>query len=268
MNENICRFGFSNSADLICDRFVLEVRNSQSHTQIADSFFLNILLNGSALLTLGSETYQISQGEVFIIDKNQSFSIDTAANSAYGYIRFNGRRAKELLQRLGASYNNCIFTPAIPLEEFWNTCFKAANDQNTDLISEAVLLYTVANLTPAQQKKNSLIAQMLSITSECFCDKSFSLTKLAAKINYDTKYLSTVFKKEKGIGYREYLRELRVDHASFLMEQGVVSVKNVALLSGFSDALYFSKVFKQSKGITPSEYINKFNEKKEEEKWK
>lgn len=268
MSENICRFGFSNSADLICDRFVLEVKNAQSRQQIASGYFINILLSGSALLILESATHQISQGEVFVIDKNQSFSIDAAPDSAYGYIRFNGRRAREILQRLGVSNNNCIFTPTVPLEEFWNTCFKAANDKNTDLISEAVLLYTVANLTPIQQKKNSLIAQMLSITSECFCDKSFSLSRLAAKINYDTKYLSTVFKKEKGIGYREYLRELRVDHASFLIEQGVVSVKNVALLSGFSDALYFSKVFKQSKGITPSEYINKFNEKKEEEKWK
>ena len=44
------------------------------------------------------------------------------------------------------------------------------------------------------------------------------------------------------------------------MEQGVASVKNVAILSGFEDALYFSKVFKQAEGITPSEYIKNIAE--------
>ena len=47
-----------------------------------------------------------------------------------------------------------------------------------------------------------------------------------------------------------------------------VTIGEAAKSVGFDDALYFSKVFKQLKGITPSEYINKFNEKKEEEKWK
>ena len=52
-----------------------------------------------------------------------------------------------------------------------------------------------------------------------------------------------------------YLRELRIRHALFLMEQGVASVKNVALLSGFGDALYFSKVFTAEQGISPKAYI-------------
>jgi len=45
----------------------------------------------------------------------------------------------------------------------------------------------------------------------------------------------------------------------FLIEQGIVSVKNVAILSGFQDALYFSKVFKDAVGISPKEYIESIN---------
>ena len=51
-----------------------------------------------------------------------------------------------------------------------------------------------------------------------------------------------------------YLRTLRIKHAVTLMDFGVQSVKNVALLSGFSDPLYFSTVFKKQMGITPKEY--------------
>ncbi len=53
----------------------------------------------------------------------------------------------------------------------------------------------------------------------------------------------------------QYLRDIRIRRSIFLMEQGLVSVKNIASLSGFSDALYFSKVFASVEGIPPSEYI-------------
>lgn len=74
-------------------------------------------------------------------------------------------------------------------------------------------------------------------------------------MNYDSKYLSFYFKKHKRICYSEYLRDLRISHSLFLMEQGITSIKNIALLSGFGDALYFSKVFKKVTGKTPKEHI-------------
>ena len=64
-----------------------------------------------------------------------------------------------------------------------------------------------------------------------------------------------------GVGYTQYLRELRLRHAVFLIEQGLVSVKNIALLCGFSDALYFSRLFTQSEGMSPKAYIDKMGER-------
>ena len=75
-------------------------------------------------------------------------------------------------------------------------------------------------------------------------------------MKYDAKYLSFYFKKHKHICYSEYLRDMRIRHAVFLMEQGLTSVKNIALLSGFGDALYFSKVFKRVMGKSPKEYMS------------
>ena len=60
--------------------------------------------------------------------------------------------------------------------------------------------------------------------------------------------------QEMGVSYSEYLRSVRLKSAVTLLDHGIDSVKNVALLSGFSDPLYFSKVFKDSIGISPSGY--------------
>lgn len=51
------------------------------------------------------------------------------------------------------------------------------------------------------------------------------------------------------------MKNLRINHAVFLMEQGITSVKNIAFLSGYKDPLYFSGVFKKTLGLSPSEYL-------------
>ena len=64
--------------------------------------------------------------------------------------------------------------------------------------------------------------------------------------------------------YTEYLRMLRLKYAISLLEHGLDSVKNVAILSGFSDPLYFSTVFKKSIGCSPKEYAERHCRKSRE----
>ena len=107
-----------------------------------------------------------------------------------------------------------------------------------------------------------MVTDILMLTQKNFTNPDLSLASIAAKLGYDAKYLSSLFKKRRGVAYMQYLRELRIKHALFLMEQGVASVKNVALLSGFRDALYFSKVFAGVEGIPPSEYITQLDKQR------
>ena len=149
------------------------------------------------------------------------------------------------------------FTLLIP---FWESCHADAEEGNIDLLCESVLLYSLSKLHSAKTEKNDAISRVVSITQERYTDKDLSLPIIAREIGYDAKYLSSLFKKKKGIAYTQYLREQRVRHAVFLMEQGVASVKNVALLSGFGDALYFSRIFTETMGVSPKAYIQSLAE--------
>ena len=99
------------------------------------------------------------------------------------------------------------------------------------------------------------MARILKITDENFTNPEFTLSSLAERIGYNAKYLSSLFNKGQGEPFTQYLRDLRLKRALFLMEQGIVSVKNIAILSGFGDALYFSKIFKQVYGLYANIYI-------------
>ena len=90
-----------------------------------------------------------------------------------------------------------------------------------------------------------------------FTSSALSLNSVAENLNYNAKYISRIFKKNIDVNFSQYLRKIRISHAILLMNNGITSIKNVALLSGFSDPFYFSNIFKQNVGTLPREFINK-----------
>ena len=130
-----------------------------------------------------------------------------------------------------------------------------------DLAAESVLLYTFSRLFGSSVKNSGVVGKMLSMTEERFTEPTLSLSTLADELSYNTKYLSHIFKEKMGMGYSEYLRDTRIKFAVSLIDRGLDSIKNVALLSGFTDPLYFSTVFKKQIGMSPLAYIQKHNDK-------
>ena len=256
-SNNICKFNMNRSSDLICTDLVYETENALVSVRRLSCFMLGIVTKGTAVLKADIYEHKIETGNIFIALKGSSVSVDSKNGGEYAYLSFSGRRAEELVERIGASSEVCVYSGTSGLTELWTDTLKSTDNTNLDLFSEAILLYTLAQIMPRKKTEDDLINRIVSITNEHYSNASFSLSGLADKLGYDAKYLSAYFKKKKGICFSEYLRDLRIKHAVFLIEQGVVSVKNIAILSGFSDALYFSKIFKKSEGLSPKEYIQK-----------
>ena len=257
MEHNICKFNSAQSGDLTCARFVYETQNAQSAHARADSYILGVVVSGEGTLTAHTPL-PLSAGQIFLIGKGMHFSVAGTGDFTYFYICFHGRRADELAQRFGFFERLAVYDlgeRAATVIGFCFDCIHRACTDNLDLLSEAALLYVFSHLGMPTRPQNDLLTRMLMVTNDRFDGADFSLSVLAEMLGYDAKYLSALFKKQKGICYTAYLRDLRLKHALFLMEQGVVSVKNLALLSGFGDALYFSKIFKQATGKSPREYI-------------
>ena len=122
---------------------------------------------------------------------------------------------------------------------------------------------TFARLSRTESEKGGIIAKIAEITEESFNDSSLSLYKIARELSYNPKYISHTFKQKTGTSYSEYLRSVRLRYAIALFDHGLDSVKNVAVLSGFSDPLYFSSVFKKQVGMSPKEYIESKEAKKD-----
>lgn len=264
-NSSICNFNFNASNDLVCSVFVLERTDVQVQKTKNQENAIYIVIKGNGAVIINDKRIDLVAGTVFFVRKGETSFIERN-DMEYAYIRFRGRRAEEYVSRLNLCGENRVYAGDERLIEFWTECLLKANDGNVDLLSESVLLYSLAYIQPELKKENDVVSRVVHILGEKFTDCSLSLARVAKEIGYNEKYISALFKNQKGVTYTEYLTELRISHAVFLAEQGINSVNNIALLSGFSDALYFSRIFKKNKGMSPKQFIQRLEEERKETK--
>lgn len=78
--------------------------------------------------------------------------------------------------------------------------------------------------------------------------------RLAASQGISLGHLCSVFKKEMGKTLSEYIRERRIEYATYLLDTTDLQIQTVALHCGIMDVQYFSKLFKRERGISPTEH--------------
>ena len=76
---------------------------------------------------------------------------------------------------------------------------------------------------------------------------------VASQVFLSSSYFGQLFKKTMGVGYNEYLTNLRIEQAKKLLDSNI-SIREIALAVGFQDTRYFSEVFYKKTGYIPSEY--------------
>jgi signal transduction histidine kinase/DNA-binding LacI/PurR family transcriptional regulator/AraC-like DNA-binding protein/ActR/RegA family two-component response regulator len=81
-----------------------------------------------------------------------------------------------------------------------------------------------------------------------------SREELAQHLAVNERYLTRCFRLETGVTPIDYLLRYRVRQARALLEQGHLSVTDVAMATGFSDSSYFGRVFQREVGISPNAY--------------
>ena len=77
--------------------------------------------------------------------------------------------------------------------------------------------------------------------------------------HYSPSHISHLFKKRSGMTINQYTNSLRIAEAKALLDSTELSVQEIALTVGFSDANYFSNVFRAAENVSPREYRKRLN---------
>lgn len=255
--KNICRFPTSaldsKALSVLC--FVRETDKETMRTPFPLPANRMLLVSeGSGRLFCDGASYPLHSGTLAFCFAGETFTAE-GDGLIYMYIDYEGTRAEELLRRFDITPFSRVFEGMDGLIPLWQENLFRSTEGTVDLAAESILLFAFSRLSDSRDAEGGTVAQIVALTEEEFRDPDLSIAGIAERLSYHPKYLSHLFKKRTGVGYSEYLRSVRLKYATALFDRGIDSVKNVALLSGFSDPLYFSRVFKESIGIPPKEYI-------------
>ena len=82
-----------------------------------------------------------------------------------------------------------------------------------------------------------------------------SLKELAeSRIYLNPSYLSRLFKAKTGTSFKNFLTQVRMDHARQMLSARECSVMTIAGECGYADASQFIQLFRKRYGVTPSVY--------------
>lgn len=96
--------------------------------------------------------------------------------------------------------------------------------------------------------------QAISYINQNYSNQELSVDTICSILNVSAAYFSTIFKKETGMGFVNFLTRVRMEQALRLLNTTNEKAYTIAGQVGYSEPNYFSYVFKKEYGISPSKY--------------
>ena len=264
MTESICHFipYHKDYHSIHTIHFVLETQQQIYKALKTETVYkMYFVSSGEGLLHTRGRVQKIKKGDIFFTFPAFPFCIESIDDFSYMYVSFIGARGNQIMEKLGVNVDKFFFPDFEEVGDFWKEGIKT-KQQFGDIMSESVLLYTFAALgnkmldvEKSAKKENNASLLIKKYVDDNFSDTEFSLDKIADYLLYNKKYISTLFKKDFGVGISEYVSTIRIQHACALIEQGYANIGHIAFCCGYNDPQYFSRVFRQTYKMSPSEYI-------------
>jgi two-component system response regulator YesN len=101
--------------------------------------------------------------------------------------------------------------------------------------------------------ENAALRRILRFMDGHFAE-NITLDRLAKMALLNPNYFSVYFRKNTGLGFKECLTRIRLEHAAAMLKRDDIRTYEVAELAGFADPGYFGEIFKKIYGKSPLEY--------------
>lgn len=108
-----------------------------------------------------------------------------------------------------------------------------------------------------EDELTQVISDIVYEISSRFYDSNINLCELLKKSGYAEDYIRAKFKKITGKTPTEFLTNIRISHACYLIDtyKNTLSLAEIAEKCGYTDYIYFSRKFKHATGSSPREYM-------------
>lgn len=221
---------------------------------------LRYILDGEGYLKYNGRSYLLKKGDGCLIDCRQKYYYQT---SSYHWtstaFRFNGAPAVPLVQAYllsgNVKFTDAMFSNFEPLQTHILQCTQKISSYMEYEVS-CTFYMLLTNLLIAQSKTrgtSEIIEKIVSYIQANYM-KNLTADELSRHFGLSRTHMTRCFKEYTGFAPHEYITQLRIYNAKYLLKATDLSIEDISRQTGFSDSVYFIQVFKRMEGMTPSKF--------------
>ena len=136
---------------------------------------------------------------------------------------------------------------------FWQVC-QLAEEMEADGCAPKEIMSRLRALPLEKTVSSPEVRQVVLEMKDAYA-RDITLAGMANKVFLQPNYFTTLFHKEMGMGFVQYLNQLRIDAAcrKIVKEPGL-PLQDVGQACGFPSTRYFFSTFKKYTGVTPGTF--------------
>ena len=247
-------------------------KNYRAYFSMPEYLTVKLITGGSIIARYSGQIYLIEKNDLLVFLPGVSFEYKTGpekfCHSTTLTISGSALNATLSVSRLSG-------TPVIPLNEFQARKISAligkarhfykdpkpCKPEATAGFCMDIIQKLESEILSKKPPEKEALAQILH-TLSAEMDKKLTIKNISARFGLSSSGLTRLFRQKMQKSFHEYLISLRMEKAKSLLAKGEISVKEAALLTGFSSQENFSTAFRCYCGLPPGEFSKKYSGKR------
>ncbi|MBQ7095121.1 MAG: AraC family transcriptional regulator [Clostridia bacterium] len=219
---------------------------------VRSHWLLHYIVRGKGRFHREGKVYELSAGDLFIIEPEMETYYEADSFHPWEYIWIGFTADDGMPCCFNQAVISCVEAGKVFLE--MKRCAERENGRSAFL---AARIWDLVALLQEQGRGPIGYVEQAIQCMQAEYPHGITVSEIADRLNLDRSYFSNYFKKETGRSPQQYLIDLRMERAAFLLRKERLRPTVVAASTGFSDLFTFSKAFKKYFGVSPREYQNK-----------
>ena len=205
--------------------------------------------NGQITYTHGNEKIVSDKSCVIFHPKGESYTLDGNKDGLFSVINFNCTNfLTDKFIKIPIE-NNSLF-----LNDF--KFMKSLNVFGGNKMKIMSILYNMLHRL-FEVSETTMLSPAIRYIETNYHKSGISNSELASLCGISEVYFRRIFQKQFNTTPKQFLIDLRLNHAKELLSEGKLKISAIAEKCGFSNPYHFCRSFKTQFGITPTEYMVK-----------
>ncbi|WP_340022760.1 helix-turn-helix domain-containing protein [Paenibacillus sp. FSL K6-1096] len=230
-------------------------------------FSLHYIASGSGDIEIGDKTFTLGAGDAFLHFPNDRMRYYCSESDPWNifWIQFNGNALQAyFLDNRYSGSSIWTLKNASLLQSAFEDLFHELEHYNflrpsrISTLTYSVIIEFVSNSLPYSSYRSTNHLDKITALLPEMQQKAhlpFELEWWAGQVGLTPNYFCSLFKKATKMTPVSYVTKCRIQKSKqLLLSQPSMSIKEVAILSGYPGISYFNKKFMESEGITPGEF--------------